>query len=322
MWPQHQSPSESSQEVAVFGKLPWAGDFLQVGHPPGREQLLEWLEHGIALGAERGAAWKTNFELNAQKGFVLPCGRGSVVAGVMAPSRDAVGRRFPFVTYVALPEDQILVAPHVMPLMLGSFLHAAGNQILEFQAQESNIGEAIRRIPFPDTKALSAHEEGYAQWASGETLRNAGQAIFGGNWREELAHALYVTWESVLPFAGQESPPTPLTIRFPLGAGLTGAAVFWLQVVRLCAGWKSTIPCAIWSFEPERPSLTVQLGPNAPQTFADIWEVAPANENLCNLLENEPTAAQFLGQSRPDLLQLIQSETTTVDQLLRAIRPF
>ncbi len=321
MWPQHRSHSAYPREVAAFGKLPWAGDFLQVGHPPGKEEFLEWLEQGIAIGSQRDTPWKTAFEEGAQKGFLFPCSNQGIIVGVMGPSRDLVGRRFPFVTYASLAGDSLDAAPHVAPLMLGNFLHAAGTQVLSLQAQETDVAQAVSLLPFPEVDSLLAHEEGYRSWAQGELLRNAGKAIFGPDWRDRLAYALYMTWEALQPFEGQESPPTPLSIRYALGAGLSGAAVFWLQLVRLCAGWRNKVPCAVWSFEPECPSLTVQLGPNSAHTFADVWEPEPSNENLCNLLEAGASRGELLEASRPDLAQLIRQESTTVAQLLHAIRP-
>lgn len=320
MWPQQQSNSGLEPEVAAFGKLPWAGDFIQVGHPLGKEPLIEWLEQGIAVGSTRDPSWKVLFETSGQKGFLFPCDDQTVCAGVLAPSRDAVGRRFPFVIYSSIPRRSLLSAPHIAPLVLGSFLHAAGTKALSLQNGEVNVAEFLHDLPVPELAGLSAHLEGFQGWAQGESLRNAGQAVFGGAWRERLSYALYLTWESIRPFVGQEAPPTPLSIRYPLGTGFAGAAVLWLEVVRLCAGWETTIPAAIWSFEPERSSLTVQLGPTSAQTFADIWEPDPKNENLINLMDPEFFQADALRESRPDLAELIEREDTMVDTLLRAIR--
>jgi type VI secretion system protein ImpM len=320
MRPQQQSNSSVEPEVAAFGKLPWAGDFVQVGHPPGRESFIEWLEQGIAVGAARDPLWKTQFEESGQKGFLFPCDEQTVCAGVLAPSRDAVGRRFPFVVYSSIPRRSLLNAPHIVPLALGSFLHAAGTRALFLQNSEVNTAEILHDLSVPELAGLSGHLEGFQSWAQGESLRNAGQAVFGGAWRERLSYALYVTWEAIRPFMGQEAPPTPLSIRYPLGTGFAGAAVLWLEVVRLCAGWETTIPAAIWSFEPERSCLTVQLGPPSAQTFADVWESEPKNENLINLMDPEFFQADALHGSRPDLADLIEREGTTVDTLLRAIR--
>jgi len=307
--------------VAAFGKLPWAGDFLQEGHPPGKEVLLDWLERGIAVGANRGNGWRQEFEEGVQKGFLFPASSDTLLAGVLASSSDTVGRRFPFVVYTAFDSESITLAPHAVPLLLGPFLHGAGEQVLRLQHEQSELSAAIAQLDVPNFGALSAHQDGYTAWTQGEKIASAGAAIFGADWLDSFAYALYMTWEAIRPFRGQESPPTPLSVRYPLGAGLAGAATFWLQVVRLCAGWKKTTPLCIWSFEPERPWLTVQLGAVSPQTFADVWQRTPASEDLCNLMEPKSTGLAMLTTVRPDLANILRHPDATVDQLLSAFSP-
>lgn len=320
MWPRQREQS-SPVRPAAFGKLPWAGDFLQEGHPPGKEALLDWLERGISVGANRGNDWRQEFEEGVQKGFLFPASPDTVLAGVLTSSWDAVGRRFPFVVYTALDNEGILAAPHAAPLLLGPFLHGAGEEVLRLQGEPAELSAALARLEGPDLSSLTAHQDGYAAWTRGELIANAGAAIFGENWLDSFAYALYITWEAIRPFRGQESPPTPLSIRFPLGAGLAGAATFWIQVVRLCAGWRKTTPLCIWSFEPERPSLTVQLGAVSPQTFADVWQRAPDNEDLCDLMEPKSTGLAMLTTVRPDLATILRHPHATVEQLLSAFSP-
>lgn len=320
MWPRQREQSPPARPAA-FGKLPWAGDFLQHGHPPGKEALLDWLERGIAVGANRGSGWRQEFEEGVQKGFLFPASSDTLLAGVLASSWDAVGRRFPFVVYTAFDSESIMLAPHAVPLLLGPFLHGAGEEVLRLQSEQAELSTALAHLEVPDLSNLSAHQDGYTAWTQGETIANAGAAIFGEDWLDPFAYALYITWEAIRPFRGQESPPTPLSIRFPLGAGLAGAATFWIQVVRLCAGWRTTNPLCIWSFEPERPWLTVQLGAVSPQTFADVWQRAPDREDLCDLMEPKSTGLAMLTTVRPDLSNVLRQPDATVDQLLSAFSP-
>lgn len=307
--------------ISAYGKLPWAGDFLQVGSISDAPQLVEWLEVGVALGDARGPAWTQAFDSGAQKGFVLQNGSAGHVAGVIAPSWDAVGRRFPFVVFTPLPVEVEPAVSYVAPLVLGAFLHTAGMQIEAARNQRVDLNAVAAGIAPPDPSSLTAHLEGYSQWSDSASLRVAGQAMFGANWRERISYALYIALESIRPFYGQDSPPTQLSIRFPVGAGLSGAAAFWLQVTRACAGWQRTIPDCVWSFDPERASITIFSGRLSKQSFADLWEPRPQSDDVSDLVAGGSFAPELLATVRPDLANLLLRDDVSVSALLAAIPP-
>ena len=85
--------------TGLYGKLPAHGDFVRRGLPDGFVAGWDaWLQAGIlaardTLGEGFGPAW----DAAPAWCFRLPagaCGRAAM-AGVMLPSRDLVGRRFP-----------------------------------------------------------------------------------------------------------------------------------------------------------------------------------------------------------------------------------
>lgn len=91
----------------VYGKHPAKGDFLEHGLPPALRRALEsWLDG--ALAEARGAlgpAWEGVWPAAPHLMFWLGEGIwGEPVAGVLAPSRDRVGRRFPLVFVASGPD--------------------------------------------------------------------------------------------------------------------------------------------------------------------------------------------------------------------------
>ena len=302
--------------ISAYGKLPWAGDFLQAGRPASGELLRDWLEKGIAMAADRGEAWRRAFDAGAQKAFLLPAG-DAVLAGVIAPSRDEVGRRFPFVIYTELDATLLRSAPHVAPLLLGSFLESAGGAIGEvIDGGAAHFAQSISAVAPPDPSEVDVHLDGYLGWAQSASLRVAGQAIFGASWREGMHHALFVCIESIRPFFGRETPPTPLSVRLPVGTGFAGAVAFWIHLVRACSGWTSTIPACFWSFEPSCAAVTIHFGAVSAPSFADLWESEPTTETLSNLADGNYPAVGFLAAGRPDVAALLESDGTSVLDLL------
>lgn len=84
--------------VGLYGKLPAHGDFVRRGLPPSFCGPWDaWLQAGIAAARESlGDAWEATWDHAPAWRFALPAGAcgPDAVAGVMAPSADAVGRRF------------------------------------------------------------------------------------------------------------------------------------------------------------------------------------------------------------------------------------
>ncbi|MBL9054989.1 MAG: type VI secretion system-associated protein TagF, partial [Rhodobacteraceae bacterium] len=82
--------------LGVYGKHPAKGDFIDYGLPPAVLKRLEvWLDAALAEARTAlGPAWEAVWPAAPRLHFWLGEGIwGEPVAGVMAASRDRVGRR-------------------------------------------------------------------------------------------------------------------------------------------------------------------------------------------------------------------------------------
>lgn len=106
-------------EIVYFGKLPARGDFLRSGDNEGlTDRLDRWLTHGLELMA-RDARWKETYDQAAPASFAFLGVRSrAVVAGHLLASRDASGRRFPFVAAGRAEVDAPLPFMQCAPLAL------------------------------------------------------------------------------------------------------------------------------------------------------------------------------------------------------------
>lgn len=91
--------------TGLFGKVPAHGDFVRRGLPTSFVAPWDaWLQAGVARAREaKGASWTEVWDSAPAWRFALPAGAcgPDAVAGVMLPSEDQVGRRFP-ITLAAL----------------------------------------------------------------------------------------------------------------------------------------------------------------------------------------------------------------------------
>jgi type VI secretion system protein ImpM len=109
----------ATQPLVFFGKLPSRGDFVRSHQAPALIQTLDrWLTAGVeALATD--VRWKTLYDQAPTAGLLL-MGTGSSrgLAGHLIASNDASGRRFPFITAVALDVPRPLAFLTYSPLLL------------------------------------------------------------------------------------------------------------------------------------------------------------------------------------------------------------
>jgi type VI secretion system protein ImpM len=93
--------------AGLFGKVPAHGDFVRRGLPSSFVTPWdEWLQAAVAAArAQLGARWEDAWDNAPAWRFALPAGAcgPDAVAGVMLPSQDQVGRRFPITLAALLP---------------------------------------------------------------------------------------------------------------------------------------------------------------------------------------------------------------------------
>jgi type VI secretion system protein ImpM len=124
----------ASALVGLYGKLPAHGDFVRRGLPLSFcEPWDAWLQAGItAARVGLGDAWEATWDSAPAWRFALPAGAcgPSPVAGIMAPSADAVGRRFAMTLAATAPGTTEALWPAGWFSALEGVLHAAQAEML------------------------------------------------------------------------------------------------------------------------------------------------------------------------------------------------
>jgi type VI secretion system protein ImpM len=132
--------------TGLFGKVPAHGDFVRRGLPTSFVGPWDaWLQAGMATARERlGDRWATLWDSAPPWRFALPAGAcgPDAVAGVLLPSEDMVGRRFP-ITLAAL------LAPDA-PLPASGWFAALEAAALAGRAGRADADAMASAIPGPD----------------------------------------------------------------------------------------------------------------------------------------------------------------------------
>jgi type VI secretion system ImpM family protein len=277
----------SVTSIGVFGKVPQMGDFVRAG---GRiaPSFEAWLEAGMASGEKRHRdAWPTYYAGGATHVFAfrMPATDkdGTVLVGLLRPSRDAVGRRFPLVVFGRVPDRQFVAAPHLMPLLLESFAGAARTMMAHGEEAKaaSELGtHVLAQFSLPPMETV---EEPYDVWSHGTSLSVLWTMIYGDARSLSPLYALKSIHEVLGPSPARENTSTPLGLRLPIGDGGLAAAAFWLDLVRrILRGW-STVPTCFWAIQGHASALMIQLGTTPPSSLADLWCRDPDSPSMCDL---------------------------------------
>lgn len=277
-------------KVEAFGKIPSQGDFVRTPSPS--EQILAfeaWLTRAMERGDERGGeAFKAAFQAGPALGFVWSGvmekkKERALVGGVIQPSVDAVGRRFPIVIGAPLPLAIFEKRPAATALVMHEFFQEAGDAAARARSAQSaaEFHAQVIRVHAP-----RMHVDGlvaaYEEWRSKSRASELWRQLFGDDAARGARWALYMIVEAMRPYRGQEHPPLALGMRVPLGPGRRETTALWLDLVRSAAGWRSTVPS--W-FSPLTgvPSGLIQLGGEAPPSvLEDMYMPDADRESVCD----------------------------------------
>ena len=127
--------------VGTFGKVRGQGDFLQSGHQgPLVQEFRHWVESGLARAVSR-AQFAEAFASNAPYAFVFRSRSipNRALVGILSPSQDAVGRRFPLVAYAEVDPEPLYAFPTFVGLDAATLdpvgEHLGASDVTEFVEQ-------------------------------------------------------------------------------------------------------------------------------------------------------------------------------------------
>lgn len=156
-----------TRAVGAFGKMPSLGDFFQITSPSGFVRVWDaWLQDTMLnAAATGGGAWDEQYMSAPIWRFTLAAGlAGSApVAGVLMPSVDRVGRRFPLTLMVPLRGGADAPFAHLALTRDFERLETCALDCLSDQMTREGLIGALAALPVPDiTAAPGVHRAGEA----------------------------------------------------------------------------------------------------------------------------------------------------------------
>lgn len=143
----------------AFGKMPSAGDFFRLNTPVGFVRVWDnWLQQVMLAGQ---GAYGRDFDGHYMSApiwrFTLPAGQAGAakVMGVMMPSVDRVGRRFPLTLMAPLATPGPAALDHLSDAAVFARLEDVALDALEDTMTRDKLSEVLADISVPDMRAVA-----------------------------------------------------------------------------------------------------------------------------------------------------------------------
>lgn len=137
----------------AYGKIPSIGDFFRLDTPPGFVSVWDtWLQRCLVSGTHTyGGDWDALYMSVPIWRFCLSPGLAGAdkIIGVLMPSVDRVGRRFPLTLMAPLPSDGPLMADHLSNADLFTQLEEIALAALDDEMGRDGLAAALGGLDAP-----------------------------------------------------------------------------------------------------------------------------------------------------------------------------
>ncbi|MCG7629342.1 type VI secretion system-associated protein TagF [Epibacterium sp. MM17-32] len=152
----------------AYGKMPTVGDFFRLSPPSGFVKMWDpWIQSIMTAGQRTYGPHFDQYYMSAPIWrFTLSAGLagGQKLTGVLMPSVDRVGRRFPLTLVSALPTPGPVGCDHLSDTDLFERLEDIALDCLEDNMNQERLAQLLATVKVPDMRAVAPVR------SSGETI--------------------------------------------------------------------------------------------------------------------------------------------------------
>ena len=281
------SATPAFSPAGLYGKLPAQGDFARVrASEPAARALALWLEAATEEARRRGVpplAGPVRFAIQLEQG-------GRILAGVLAASRDKVGRPYPLAVFRSAEGRALAESFPRVPEALGPFLDAAEGLLAEAATlPAAEVGARLDALP-PPAEPGAAEALARAEAASGRALL---QRLFGEAGPGQPLYAIHCVRSACQAVRGRPPAQARAVLDCPVREPIDRWA--WLELSRRLLGW-GTPPSFLWQ-DGAAPRLLLSAGPPPTSVYGALCGDAAAAGKLWPLTTRSQPALAAAGQA-------------------------
>ncbi len=300
------SAQPQGESASLFGKLPTVLDYVRIHHDsPAAIALDEWLSKALQDLTVAGQTFSS-----ARYRFLFaPQGCAHALLGVLGPSKDRAGRKFPLSVFTRLPVRAIARSFASAPRAASAFF-AAADSLLDEAATLSREDAADKLAALPTPSAQDFDSQGDALRSQ---LAERSFAAFSGS--------LFAGQPSAAEAALSRAVSTLAQVRMAPGERVNVLdcpvneeqdVLAWLALTQSMLSWSQEVPSLFWTTRSEPGRLLIALG--APPPALPLWlaDKKKKSERLVALAGGSPNNA--LASGSLDAAAFAPSESALADE--------
>lgn len=259
-----QASAQPQGEIAsLFGKLPTVLDYVRIHHDsPAAIALDEWLSRALQDLTVAGQTFSS-----ARYRFLFaPHGCAHALLGVLAPSKDRAGRKFPLSVFTRLSVRSIARSFASAPRAASAFFAAADN-LLDGAATLSRdeAVEQLARLPTPNAQAFDSEGEALRHELAGRSFAAFSDSLFAG----QPSFAEAALSRAVSTVAQVRMAPAERVNVLDCPVNDEQDVLAWLALTQGTLSWSHQVPSLFWTTRNEPGRLLIALG--APPPALPLW---------------------------------------------------
>jgi type VI secretion system protein ImpM len=310
----------STQDIALFGKLPDHGDFIR-HHATGPliRAMDDWLRQGLYLAKQQRVDGhrRSATQQPTTRFFFDPGTREGGLLGALHPSRDRVGRTFPFLAAVELEADSP-DAVTLLPVAHETLLIETARMVHDAAQGAVSMDDLARDAHTPGRPVSDARAR-YDDFLRRTTLQSLWERLWG--YADDSRTYLLVKnlLDIVLPLRSGVPSRFSLVLRFPLSATEEDAfeASFWMHLVRRLVRQSTMTPSFFLVDAGEDAALLLSLRPPPDDLLMHLFDPQAETENVCRLEQMGSLSAVEAALAIPsEYGTMIESESLTLRDML------
>jgi type VI secretion system protein ImpM len=270
-----QEEKPSSHGVGLYGKTPAQPDYVMANlTDPVSLALTEWIDRGCQDLAAAGFPFPPYC---VRFVFTAPT-LSTAAVGVIGPSQDQIGRRFPIAIFHTISVSTVLRSLAAIAVSYAVFYGEASLLLGEIpNLSQHDLFERYRALR-PPTQGQIAE----AGKDAGQALVEAGAGDFARRLFGDLAqgkqnYAFNTFMIAASDAAKNPAATAPTVLDCPVDVDIDLLA--WLDLAQRVLGWRDQAPSFFWAVEP-KPRLLIALGSAPKQIVRYLADPAYSSSKL------------------------------------------
>lgn len=299
--------------AGLYGKIPAQGDFVRVraAEPPARA-LAIWLEEGSEAAKRRGVKSGPR----PVRFLFRPGGSTRALLGVMAGSRDKVGREFPLAVFTSADARELADAFPALPEAAGAFLEAAESVLAEAPGLAAqDLAGKLDALTVPEGAVIAERHAAARAQADREAAGDFLARTVGDPSAGQPLYAIHCARSGCAQVREREPAVARAVLDCPVRQGIDRWA--WLEMAHRLLRWPAP-PSFFWrAGEGER--LLLSLGPPPSNLLGVLCGEPGAESRLWPLHTRVPAAVEAARKALgPEAAGRLENPQGSVADLLGA----